>query len=156
MILSGTSAAKRHAMHTILVPFDGSENALRALEETIALFPPKALYVRLLNVQEPVHGSEVLLKDTLHDMRAIEKEREETGMRVLAPARALLDKAAIMYEANVRTGTPAEIIASCAKEFHCEMIVMGTRGQSAIKKLVMGSVASKLVQLAAVAVMLVK
>lgn len=143
-------------MHTILVPFDGSENALRAVEEAVSLFQKKNLHVRLLNVQEPIHGGEVLLKDTLHELRVIEKDREHAGLAILEPARSLLETAGVSFDAHARIGKPAETIVSFAREFHCDMVVMGTRGEGAIKKLVMGSVASKVVNLASVAVLLVK
>jgi len=44
-------------------------------------------------------------------------------------------------EIVIKTGTPAEVIVQTADEHNCDLIVMGTRGQGAIKGILIGSVA---------------
>jgi nucleotide-binding universal stress UspA family protein len=51
---------------------------------------------------------------------------------------------------------PLEVIARVAEEKGCEAIVMGTRGQSELKSLVMGGVGMKVIHLAHVPVTLVR
>ena len=53
-------------------------------------------------------------------------------------------------------GDPAERILDCAKREHVDMIVMGTRGLSDLKGLLMGSVSHKVSHLADCACVTVK
>ncbi|MBI2312352.1 MAG: universal stress protein [Betaproteobacteria bacterium] len=69
---------------------------------------------------------------------------------------ALRKRAGIDFRLHLEMGDAAEIIAKFAKKLKCEGIVMGTRGLGPVKGLVMGSVATKVLHLAAVPVTLVK
>jgi nucleotide-binding universal stress UspA family protein len=53
-------------------------------------------------------------------------------------------------------GLPAQEIVRAATEVHADLIVMGTRGMSSLGGLLLGSVAQRVVHLAAVPVLLAK
>ena len=143
-------------MKTILAALDGSEHSRRALDKVSELFASDAMHVHLLSVCEPVHVNEVLFKDTLTDMRQLEDEHTAAGRNIVENAAARLKDANISHDAHVEIGHPAPMIAEFAKKYHCEMIVMGTRGLGAIGTIAVGSVANKVVHLAEVPVLLVK
>lgn len=143
-------------MNTVLFAFDGSENALRALKEAVAPFTPEKLHVRLLNVQEPVRMREVVIKDTLSGMQAIEAEREMIGQQALEPAKQVLQQAGILFNADVRIGSPAQTIVQFARENHCSMIAMGARGMGTVKNMLLGSVSNAVIHLADLPVLVVK
>ena len=52
-----------------------------------------------------------------------------------------LRKDGVTAEADVRTGDPAHEIVACARERAASVIVIGSRGQTGIRRLVLGSVA---------------
>ncbi|UCH47674.1 MAG: universal stress protein [Betaproteobacteria bacterium] len=143
-------------MKTILVALDGSEHSRRALDEVLKLFATDAMHIHLLSVCEPIHVNEVLFKDTLTDMRQLEDEHTAAGRNIVETAAARLKDANISHDAHVEIGHPAPTIAEFAKKYHCEMIVMGTRGIGAIRTIAVGSVANKVVHLSEVPVLLVK
>lgn len=143
-------------MNTILVAIDGSDNAMRALDEALKLFVTDALHIHLLTVAEVVHMNEVLFKDTSSGMHQIEKEHKAACEKILEPATRRLKEAGISSDAHVEIGQPAQTIAEFAKKYHCGLIVMGTRGLGAIRSLAVGSVATKVVHLSTVSVLLVK
>lgn len=143
-------------MTKVLVAFDGSDNAMRAVEQLPRSLNTDKLHVHLLNVREPVKMREVVFNDKLSDMQAIEKLREEAGLAVLAPAKARLEAAGVSFDAHALIGSPAVVIADFAREYHCELIVLGTRGMGTIKNLMLGSVATKVMHLAEAPVLLVK
>ena len=143
-------------MKKILVALDGSEHSRRALDEVLGLLATNSLHVHLLSVCEPIHVNEVLFKDTLSDMRHLEDEHMAAGRNIVDTAAARLKDANISHDTHVEIGHPAQVIAEFAKKYHCEMIVMGTRGLGAIQTLAVGSVANKVVHLAEVPVLLVK
>jgi len=144
-------------MTIALIAFDGSENALRAIDEVLNTMDTSKLHVHLLYVCEPVQINEVAFnKEPLLDMLSIKKAREEAGMALLTPAKARLESAGITFDAHVRNGNPAEIITGFSGEYHCDLIVMGTRGMGTIKNLLLGSVASKVIHLTEKPLLLVK
>jgi nucleotide-binding universal stress UspA family protein len=75
---------------------------------------------------------------------------------VLKPVERLLKRHRIAYRCVWMVGYPAEEIVKLAKKEKAQMIVMGTRGRSAIGSVFMGSVAQGVVSLSTVPVLLVK
>ena len=143
-------------MNTILVAIDGSENAMRALDEALKLFVTDSLHIHLLTVGEVIHMNEVLFKDTPSGLHQIEEEHKSACKEMLEPAIHRLKEVGISFDVHVEIGHPAQIISEFAGKFHCSIIVMGTRGSGAIRSLAVGSVANKVVHLATVPVLLVK
>ncbi len=140
-------------METILVPFDGSGSALRALRfAATRCRRGGACKLHVLHVEEPIEGR-VRAYLSKPELEAIEYS---AGERVLRPARDVLDGESVPYECCVRIGIIAETIAAYADEKKCDAIVMGTRGMGAIANLVLGSVATKVIHIADVPVTLVK
>ena len=143
-------------MRNLLVAVDGSEHSQRALDEVLKLFETKSLHVHLVSVCEPIHLNEVLFKDTLVEMRQLENEHKASGRKIVEAATAALNKAKVSSDAHVEIGQAAQVIVETATKYHCEMIVMGTRGTGSIRSLAVGSVANKVVHLAEMPVLLVK
>lgn len=147
-------------MTIALIAFDGSENAMRAIDEvldTMDTMDTSKLHVHLLYVCEPVQINEIIFnKEPLLDMLSIKKAREEAGLALLTPAKARLESVGIAFDAHVRNGNPAEVITDFSREYHCDLIVMGTRGMGTIKNLLLGSVASKVIHLTEKPLLLVK
>lgn len=141
-------------MSKVMIPMDGSDCALRALNHVIRneqRFKP--LSVLLLNVQLPIATGTVHL---FIDQATISQFHQEEGEAQLARARELLAVAGVAYEARVKVGRIAETIAACAKEAGCDEIVMGSRGLSATAGLWLGSVTTRTLHLSDVPVTVVK
>ena len=141
-------------MQKLLVPYDGSDHAQRALRYAGALAQGRrGMQLVLLYVLDPMHfrnPATALAEDELA-RRAADQLAE-----VLGPARDVLDARNIAYETQGRTGDPAREIVAVAAERECGRIVMGTRGMGPFSSLVIGSVANRVAQLANVPVTLVK
>lgn len=132
-------------MRKVLVPADGSESSMRAVDFLIKLIRGRAVpEVHLLNAQPPVMSGEIYPGVTVEMVKRI---HQTAGEKALLPAQTLLDAAGIKYTARVLLGDAADTIASYAKEHGCDRIVMGTRGMGAVRNLVLGSVATKVIQL---------
>jgi nucleotide-binding universal stress UspA family protein len=141
-------------MHTILVPVDGSKNALRAVDVAIGNAKRVRGRVHLLNVQ-PVaeHYGMVLAYLDRKEHRDLGKER---AAAIVAPSVKRLKKARVAHEVHIAFGEVAAEIVRSARRFGCDSIVMGTRGLGAVGSLLLGSVASKVIHRANVPVTLVK
>lgn len=141
-------------MTKILLPVDGSDNSARAVEVAASLFATlRGAAFHLLNVQDPVSSLKSRECWTAEQCAALQ---QQMGELALAAARKQLAAAGIPYTAEIAAGPVAQTIADYAREWQCDMIVMGTRGMTALGSLMIGSIATKVVHLAAVPVMLVK
>src|SRR5262245_51163109 len=139
-------------MLNILIPVDGSENALDAVHHAVKLRSTNAqIRLHLLNVQPPLPlaVSSFVSQDAIHSFH------QEEGEKCLQPARALLDKKKIAYESHIAVGDVAESIVAYAKDRGCDQILMGTRGLSSLPGLLLGSVATRVLHLAEVPVTLI-
>lgn len=87
---------------------------------------------------------------------AIDKYHQEESENALKPARKLLDKAKVHYSVHTKVGNIAATIVLTAQDLSCDLIVMGTRGMSPIKNLVLGSTATQVIHYAEIPIMLVK
>ncbi len=142
-------------MHRLLVAFDGSDHAQRALGYALRLAKESGpIELHLLTVQpEPnVYGG-IQVYITQERMEQLQRQHRED---ILAPAVAAAKTAGVAHQSEIIVGNPAAVIAKRAEELGCDGIVMGTQGRSAMGSVVMGSVALKVVHLTNLPVTLVK
>ena len=140
-------------MLKILVPVDGSACATKALEFVITRLAASGAEIHLLNVQDPMDAVQKVTCWTAEQCALLQQQAGETA---LASARKQLEAAGVPYTAEVASGPVAQTIEDYARDWQCDLIVMGTRGMGAIGNLVLGSVANKVVHLSNLPVTLVK
>ncbi len=144
-------------MLRMLIPVDGSEFSLRAVKHVVRLKNElkDAPEVLLVNVQPPLPMRELFLAGGPSEVRHLEEPLKAHGAELLVTAKDALDTAAIPSRLFVEIGETAPIIASLAKTYHCELIVMSRRGRNALAGLYLGSVATKVLHLSPVPVVIV-
>jgi len=86
---------------------------------------------------------------------AIERYYAEETEAMIAPSRKALDAAGVTYTVQKLVGPIAETVVDHATRMRADMIVMGTRGMTALSSMVMGSVATKVLHLAHIPVLLI-
>ena len=140
----------------ILVAVDGSKASLDALKNVIdhadQLREPPA--IELVTVHRPVPkvggvGAGV-------GKAQLDRYYLEEGEQNLADAKKLLDRAGLAYQPHVLVGEPAEMIVKHCQKSRCDLIAVGAKGRSTIGKMLLGSTATKVLQLADIPVLLVK
>jgi nucleotide-binding universal stress UspA family protein len=127
----------------LLLPVDGSPSSARAAQHAAVLAKALHCTVLLLNVQPEIqdwqtHG--IGRQAAADHHAALAKAATAEAARVLA-------EAGVSVESIVEQGDPAEVIARVAADRGCSSVVMGTRGQSELKGILMGSVGLKLIHL---------
>lgn len=138
----------------ILLPVDGSELSLEAVRFAIRMVAGGLRADAVLaNVQEPANLYELLVA---HDPEVINKVSDEAGRHTLQSAMAMLNAAGVAYECEVAKGDPAHTIIDIAERFACDMVVMGARGNSALRSAMMGSVSNEVLHASPVPVVIVK
>jgi nucleotide-binding universal stress UspA family protein len=141
-------------MLKMLIPADGSESAMRAVQHLIkkASWFKVPVEIHLLNVQYSLHRDVEMFLG--HEQ--VRGFHHDEGLKALEQARKSLEAAGLTYVFHIGVGDPAEVIADYAKEKGCDQIIMGTRGLGSIVGLLLGSVAIKVIHLTEVPVLLVK
>ena len=136
----------------ILVPVDGSEQSLAALEYAIDRFPAGRFTI-LHAVSQPFaseDGPDGGVLDALND-------------RLTARGESILDRAKrsvgaddVLVETALERGEPARAIVEYAAAHGFDQIVMGSHGRSLPARIVLGSVAETVARRSPVAVTLVR
>ncbi|MBU6188837.1 MAG: universal stress protein [Betaproteobacteria bacterium] len=139
----------------ILVACDGSKTSLRAVRHAIKLAGALTGTTRisLISVHDDIalrHASRFVGKDAIDNYLRDESETD------LAAARKALDKAGIDHDMIIRRGHVAAEIADAAARGRFDLIVMGSKGRSSLADLLVGSVATRVIELSAVPTLLVK
>ena len=139
----------------LLVACDGSKNSLRAVRYAIRLVGALADegHITLISVHDDIalrHASRFVGKDAIDDYL---REQSDTD---LAAARRALDKAGVAHDMIIRRGHVAAEIVDAAARGRFDMIVLGSKGRSSLADMLVGSVASRVTQLASVPTLLVK
>jgi len=140
----------------ILVAVDGSKHALAAVQCVIdhADWYREKPSVELVTVHLPV--------PTFHGMGAVigkqhfERYYREEGEDRLAAARKKLDAAGIPYSRHILVGPIAESIVETAVNTRCDLVCIGSRGMGDLGKALLGSTATKVLNLSDLPVLLVK
>ena len=141
----------------ILVPVDGSETSTAGLNEAVQLAKIHGSQLCLMHIvnefvlnytyapgQFSENLFEALRKGGKEVLDAAEKIVLAQGIR---PTRVMVESIG---------GVAADLILEQAKEWHADLIVMGTHGRRGIFRLAMGSDAEQVVRAATVPVMLVR
>ena len=142
-------------MLKVLLPVDGSEASVRATEALIRMLPwyRERPAIEVLAVHLPVPRLPNM--NVVVSEEAIERYYAEETEAMIAPSRKTLDAAGVTYTVQKLIGPVAESIVDHAKHIGADMIVMGTRGMTALSNMVMGSVATRVLHLARLPVVLI-
>ncbi|MBM3114397.1 universal stress protein [Jeongeupia naejangsanensis] len=142
-------------MLNILIPVDGSDNALRAVDYAIKLAAGgKPLTVRLLNVQQPMLYPSLV--EGLINTQSMQAMLQEQGEAAIAVAADKLTEAHVPFSQKIVFGKPATVIREQANRADCHRVIMGTRGSGTLQRFVFGSVAYSVASSAGVPVTLIK
>jgi nucleotide-binding universal stress UspA family protein len=142
-------------MTKLLVPVDGSQSCMRAIDHVIARMQrsQQAPELHILTVHPPIPYANAIA--AIGNEAANRFYREE-GNATLKSARDRLDAAAVPYKHHISVGDPADVISRFIKENQITEVIMGTRGMGAVSNLLLGSVASKVIHLVEIPVTLIK
>lgn len=135
----------------ILVAFDGTDQAVDALEYAAAEWPDAELV--LLYVIDPAEAG-------VSAARGVPSGAEEWFERSKAEAEGTLADGAALVDRSVETvtevGRPSEAIVEFATGADVDLVVIGSHGRKGISRMVLGSVAEEVVRSSPVPVTVVR
>ncbi|HEY9175491.1 MAG TPA: universal stress protein [Verrucomicrobiae bacterium] len=132
-------------MNTILVPVDFSTGALHALNFAASLARRLGSSIVLVHVMDSIYVSGRFDSRRLRSLRAEAHEESKRRLYALAKRRV---RPQVPVRHYLLKGAPSAKIVEMALKTGVDLIVMGSEGRSGIKRLLVGSVAEKVVRLA--------
>jgi len=135
----------------ILVAFDGSAGSMKAFHAAADLAIKLNAKVTTLSV---IH-----VPDFSPSMDEIEETVDEAEKHFQPLLRELIDygqQNKLEIKSVIKRGHPAQTIIKYATENEIDLIVMGTRGLGGFKKMILGSIAQKVVSYAITPVMVIR
>ncbi len=124
----------------ILVAFDGSESGKNALKQAIVLAKLHKSWIKVLAVVPTYEGDLELV-----GVSEIEKVLKGPREKLIRMAQEVARAEGTEVMTNVQQGEPYETIVDVCREESCDLIVMGRRGLSRLKRMLMGSVTAKVI-----------
>ena len=140
------------AMTKILLPTDGSSNALNAVRHIANRFiSDPSIEVHLLHVRQPL-SQHIARFVSAQERAAFHREKAEIA---LAPARKLLTRFGVPHTDHIELGHRAETITRVAQRLGVSEIVMSTARKNSLTRLLEDSVSHRVIETASMPVHIV-
>jgi nucleotide-binding universal stress UspA family protein len=140
----------------ILVPIDGSDPSLNAVEMALRLIELcPASKMTVLCVIDKLVLSE-LVRFSKRGEKEVEAEMEDQARRYLELARKAAEARAIPAEGQIRKGNPFEEIIAAANDLRADLIVIGHTGRRGTARVLIGSVTERVLDYASCPVLVTK
>ena len=140
--------------HRILVPIDFSEHSQHALDRAVELARTFDAELHLLHCYAIGPGAFTLYGVAIPE--SFEHEFRAAAAKQLAEWGGKARAAGCRVQEHLSARMPAEEIAAIARDVGADLIVIGTRGLSGIKHVLLGSVAERTIRIAPCPVLTVK
>ena len=137
-------------MERIVVGFDGSEHARKALARAAEI--ANGATIAVVSAAAPAR----LLRDPAGGVSPEDPADVEARTEALAEARKYLEEKGITGQYVTGHGNPADVIVQEAEESGADLIIVGTRGLNAAQRVLLGSVSTNVVHHATVDVLVVR
>lgn len=137
----------------ILVPVDGSDNSLRALDQALFIAKIAGSTVTAMHVIESPPTVYVESQKVLNELMS--KFRTESA-KILDKCKQIAENSGIKIETVIAEGDAASNITGFANKEGFDVIVIGSRGHGKFKEVVLGSVSNKVLHHVKCSVLIVR
>lgn len=129
---------------TILLATDGSELSDQAIQAAVDLAKINGSKIVGLSVVQNYAGLPMTSLSGGVDLTAIEAALEKQAQDAVDKIAERAKKAGVEYEIHTLTGwSPYEGILKCAQDRKCDVVFMASHGRTGLDKMLLGSVAQK-------------
>jgi nucleotide-binding universal stress UspA family protein len=126
-------------LKTILVPVDGSDPSLRATTYALEMAARFGANILLVHCHRPFPD---VLGEPFYQ-QAVNKILKKCD-ELVEPYRGLIAASGTIYTERILEGPPREAILTVARVEECDLIVIGSRGLSNVKGIILGSVTHRI------------
>lgn len=131
-------------MQRFLVPVDGSETAERAARFAASLARATGASVTLVYAYDGAQSAVAAARAGL-STDAVDQDQAKHAQDVFERARSVMAGVEVK-EHLIEIGPPAERIVDTAKRLQVDQIIIGSRGLSPLKELLLGSVSERVMR----------
>jgi nucleotide-binding universal stress UspA family protein len=140
-------------VRSIVVGTDGSPNAEAAVRRGIEVARSSGARVHLVTAYPDVPSFREAIRSSA---KAEPIDLREVAETVLGRVGGEIEREGLEVETHAQEGDPAHVILQVAEEQGADLIVVGARELSGLKRFLMGSVSNKVSQHATTSVMVVR
>ena len=137
----------------ILVPTDGSPGVERAVEHAVDLASAHGAALKAVYVVNTASFATLPMETSWEGMGDMLRE---DGASALQRARQIAEAVGVPIEIHLLEGSPSREIVRFAEKEGVDLVVMGTHGRGGIDRLLLGSVAERVVRSSKVPVLTVR
>jgi nucleotide-binding universal stress UspA family protein len=150
--ISGSALAEIN-VETVIVPLDFSELSLEALRYATVIGKKFGAAIHLVHVSDEEEAA-LEISSNSHSMRQTAISVESLSDELLGHGKQV--GGFWPEECHVRKGQPYQEICTLADEIDASLIVLGTRGHTGLKRILLGSTAERVARFAACPVLVVR
>ena len=132
---------------------DGSRNSYKALSAALSLSKSVDSKVTVIHVTEYLPKPHFLSQKALEQLL---QEQSNKGKKVLDKCLLHAKKISATIKTELQEGDPASVILNVSSAGKYDLIIMGNRGLGRFKRLLLGSVSTKVVNHASCSILLVR
>jgi len=146
----------------ILFATDGSQDSHRAVTLLKSLHLPKSTLLHMLHVVETPHSLTRMAGGFTGHLRAtqvtaaMKQTGEQMGEKLLQETRRTLGRRKFRIEAKVTEGHAADEILKAIKRTRADLVVVGSKGLTGLRRFFLGSVAHKVARNSSCSVLVVR
>jgi nucleotide-binding universal stress UspA family protein len=141
--------------NTIVIGYDGSTHAQRALDAAASLVRPDGV-VHVVTATHPLSAVEFeALQRSLPEGDRYVVDPDGSDQYILDEAARALDRHGVRHEEHLVADDPATAILDVAEREGAEIVVVGSRGRGAVRRFVRGSVSTRVATHAPMSVFIV-
>lgn len=137
----------------IVVPTDGSAGTRRAIEHALELAEAHGATVHAIYVVNTASYASLPMEASWEGLDEMLREDAEAA---LADVERLAEEVGVPVDTAVLDGSPSREIVRFAERIDGDLIAMGTHGRGGIDRLLLGSVAERVVRSASMPVLTVR
>ena len=141
---------------SIVVATDGSRHSTAASAEAIGLARRNGSELTVIAVVPAELATPTDIDFTMNQRELIAEREMQNAEQNARAVKEAAQKEQVPVKAFVMTGKPAEAVIQTAQERRADLIVLGSHGRTGVERLLMGSVAERVIVLASCPVLVVK
>ena len=142
-------------MKTVLIPVDESDYSIKTVDYAVKHITTDSDEIILLHVRHPIQYPSFPIAERQERYLELEKQESEKA-EILMNRLVSKFEDYKMVEVLVREGDPREVILEEYEKAAPDLIIMGCRGSTALKRLIFGSVSRYVLENCSGPVMIVK
>ena len=140
----------------ILLPTDGSDSSIRAAEYGVNIAKILGAQIVAVYIIDDVVLDEARAFFKAGEQEDVERKLRQAGQRYINYVLSLAEKEGVKAACLIAKGIPFEQIVNLTDKSNMDMVVMGTHGRRGTERILIGSVAERVIEYSSCPVLVVK